>query len=66
MNKQFRPNLTEYEWCAELLAEKLNEESLNKMSKTDAVKIALERALQSLCPEVIVDKKRKLYQTLKF
>jgi hypothetical protein len=48
------------------LTEKLNEEALFKMSKTDAVKIAIEKALQNLVPDVVVNKKRKLYQTLNF
>ena len=66
MSDQFRPDLTDYEWVADILAEKLNEESISKMSKTDAVKIALERAIQTLCPDVVVAKKRKLYQVLGF
>jgi len=66
VTKRFRPDLTEYEWCVAVLTEKLNEESLLKMSKTDAVKIAIERALQNYCPGVIVDKRRKLYQILRF
>lgn len=47
MKKQFRPDLTEYEWLVEVLTEKLNEESLAKMSKTDAVKICIERAVEN-------------------
>jgi hypothetical protein len=62
----FRPDLTDYEHYIELLVEKLNEEALFKMSKTDAVKIAIEKALQSLVPDVIINKKRTIYQTLEF
>lgn len=62
----FRPDLTDYEYYVELLADKLNEESLFKMSKTDAVKIAIEKALQNLVPDVVVNKKRKIYQILEF
>lgn len=62
----FRPDLTDYEHYVSMLAEKLNEEALFKMSKTDAVKIAVERALQSLVPDVIINKKRNIYQILEF
>lgn len=62
----FRPDLSDYELYVELLAEKLNEEALLRMSKTDAVKIAIEKALQHLVPDVVVNKKRKMYQVLEF
>lgn len=62
----FRPDLTNYEMYVEVLADKLNEESLFKMSKTDAVKIAIEKALEKACPGVVVNKKRKTYLRLKF
>ena len=62
----FRPDLTNYDHYIQILTDKLNEESLFKMSKTDAVKIAIEKALQNLVPDVVVNKTRKLYQTLKF
>ena len=62
----YRPDLTDYEPYISLLAEKLNEEALFKMSKTDAVKIAIEKALQNLVPEVVINKTRKIYQTLNF
>ena len=56
----FRPDLTDYLPYIEALTDKLNEESISKMSRTDAVKIAIENVL----PDVRVEKKRKLYQTL--
>ena len=62
----YRPDLTAYEPYIEMLAEKLNEEALLKMSKTDAVKIAIEKALQSLVPDVVIIKTRKIYQRLSF
>lgn len=62
----FRPDLSNYEQYVEILTEKLNEDALFKMSKTDAVKIAIEKALQSLVPDVVINKKRKIYQTLNF
>ncbi len=62
----FRPDLTDYLPYIEALVDKLNEESLFKMSRTDAVKIAIELACKNVLPDVRVEKKRKLYQTLKF
>lgn len=61
----FRPDLTDYLPYIEALTDKLNEESLLKMSRTDAVKIAIELACKNVLPAVRVEKKRKLYQTLK-
>lgn len=62
----YRPDLTDYESYIEMLADKLNEEALIKMSKTDAVKIAIEKALQILVPNVVINKKRNIYQVLEF
>jgi len=62
----FRPDLTEYEYFVSLLTDKLNEESVFKMSKTGAVKITIEKALEKLCPNVIVNKKRKKYVKFDF
>jgi hypothetical protein len=61
----FRPDLTDYLPYIEALTDKLNEESVFKMSRTDAVKIAIELACKNVLPDVRVEKKRKLYQTLK-
>jgi hypothetical protein len=61
----FRPDLTDYLPYIEALTDKLNEESILKMSRTDAVKIAIELACKNVLPDVRVEKKRKLYQTLK-
>jgi hypothetical protein len=65
----FRPDLTQYEWLVTLLTDKLNEDGLYKMSKTDAVKIAIERAVEKLAPGVIVKikpVKRKRYIKLDY
>ena len=62
----YRPDLTEYESIIEILTDKLNEQALFKMSKTDAVKIAIEKALEKVVPDVVINKKRKIYQTLNF
>jgi hypothetical protein len=63
---KYRPDLTDYLPCIEALTDRLNEDAIYKMSRTDAVKIALERALEKVVPDVVVDKKRKLYQKLNF
>jgi hypothetical protein len=41
--------------------EKLNEEGLYKMNKTDAVKLAIEKAVKELLPDVMIKRKRKGY-----
>lgn len=62
----FRPDLTENLPYIEALTDKLSEESILKMSMTGAVKIAIEMACKNVLPDVRVEKKRKLYQTLRF
>ena len=62
----FRPDLTDYEIYVQTLVDKLNEEALFPMSKTDAVKLAVEKAVKELLPDVKIEKKRKMYQILKF
>ena len=60
--KQFRPNLSGYyEILTMALVDKLNQESVYKMSKTYAVKMAIERAAQILLPDVEIQPKRKRY-----
>jgi exonuclease V gamma subunit len=61
----FRPDLTDYLPYIHALTDKLNEESSLKMSLTDAVKIAIEQACKNVLPDIRIEKKRKLYQTLK-
>ncbi len=65
MSETFRPDLSDYEWMAEILAERLNKDGAHKMTKTDVAKIALERMLEDFCPDVKVVKKRKMYVELK-
>lgn len=64
--KKYRPDLTGYLPIIEALTDKLNEDALFKMSRTDAIKIALEKALEKVVPNVIVNKKRKRYIKLDF
>ncbi len=63
-NHTFRPNLTDYLPYIEALTDKLNEESVFKMSRTDAVKIAIELACKNVLPNIRIEKQRKLYRTL--
>jgi hypothetical protein len=62
--KKFRPDLSEYEIYVLALVDKLNEESVYRMSKTDAVKLAIEKAVKSLLPDVVIKPKRKRYVVL--
>ena len=62
----FRPDLTDYRVYVELLLDRLNEEALFKMSMTDVVKILIEQKMAELLPDVVVDKKRRVYQRLDF
>jgi hypothetical protein len=64
MNKKFRPDLSEYEIYVLALADELNKKSVFKMSKTDAVKMAIEKAVKSLLPDVDIKPKRKRYIAL--
>ena len=61
-----RIDLSEYRPYIEQLQEKLNEDGANKMSMTDAVKIAVEQALQRLVPDVVIRKTRKRYIHIPF
>jgi ribosomal protein L23 len=62
----FRPVLTEYSVYIELLQDKLNAESLVKMSKTDVVKILIEQAIERNFPDVEIKRVRNIYRTLPF
>lgn len=57
----FRPDLSEYEIYVESLVDKLNEDGVYKMSKTDAVKLAIEQACKRVLPDVEIKPKRKRY-----
>ena len=64
--KKFRPDLSEYEIYILALVDKLNEESIFKMSKTDAVKMAIEQAVKNVLPDIVIKPKRKRYEALKY
>jgi hypothetical protein len=48
------------------LVDKLNEDSAYKMSKTDAVKLSIEKAVKVILPDVVIKKKRKQYVKIPF
>jgi len=64
VKKTFRPDLSDYEIYVMALVDKLNEDAAFKMSKTDAVKLAIEKAVKNLLPDVEIKPKRKRYVVL--
>lgn len=66
MKRKFRPDLTDYLPYIEALRDKLNEDAVYSMSLTDAVKISLERSIEKVLPQVVVNKKRNQYVRLEF
>ena len=63
---EFRPDLTDYRIYVEILTDKLNEDSLSQMSMTDIVKMGVEKMMAVHCPDVKIEKKRKIYRRLEF
>jgi hypothetical protein len=61
-----RLDLTDYREALQALQDKLNKDGAYKMSMTDAAKIAIEKALTSLVPDVQINKTRKKYVNLPF
>lgn len=66
LKTKFRPDLSDYEIYVLALVDKLNEESLYPMSKTDAVKLAIEKACKTVLPDIVIKPKRKRYIRLNF
>ena len=64
MKNKFQPDLTEYEIYVMALVDKLNENSIHKMSKTDAVKMEIEKAVKNILPDVEIKPIRKRYVIL--
>jgi hypothetical protein len=61
-----RPDLTDYRPYIDVLLDKLNEDSLYKMSIEDLMKLLIEKAMRNYCPDVVIVPNRKRYETLKF
>lgn len=64
--QQLRIDLTEYRPYIQALQDKLNDDGIYTMSMTDAVKIAIEKAIEKLLPDVEVKKTRKKYIKINF
>jgi len=60
-----RPDLTAYRPYIDLLLDKLNEDSVYKMSMEDLMKLLIEKAMKAYCPDVVIIPNRKRYETLK-
>jgi len=61
---QTRPNLTSYRVYIDILLERLNQDSVYKMSIADLIKLLIEKAMKEYCPDVVIKPKRKRYVTL--
>lgn len=61
-----RPDLTDYRVYIDVLLDKLNENSVYKMSIEDLMKLLIEKAMANYCPDVVIKPKRKRYETWKF
>lgn len=61
-----RIDLTNYRVYIDVLLERLNKDSVYKMSMSDLFKLLLEKAMKEYCPDVVIIKKRKRYETWKY
>jgi len=61
-----RIDLSEYRPYIQALQDRLNQDGVYTMSMTDAVKIAIEKAVEKLLPDVKINKTRKKYIEINF
>lgn len=61
-----RIQMTDYRVYIDVLLEKLNEDSIYKMTMEDMFKIFVEQAMKKYCPDVVICPNRKRYETWKF
>lgn len=61
-----RPDLTSYRIYIDVLLERLNRDSVYKMSISDLIKLLIEKAMKEYCPDVVIKPKRKRYEVWKF
>lgn len=59
-----RPDLTEYRVYIDVLLERLNRDSVYRMSIEDLIKLLIEKAMRNYCPDVVIKPKRKAYITI--
>ena len=64
--KDLRIKLTDYRMYIQALQDRLNQDGAYRMSMTDAVKIAIEQAVERLLPDIQVNKTRKKYIKIPF
>jgi hypothetical protein len=64
--QKMRPDLTSYRVYVEALLERLNRDSVYKMTVTDLMKLLVEKAMREYCPDVVVNKDRKPYIEINF
>lgn len=65
-SKTLRVDLTEYRPYLEVLRDRLNRDGVYSMSLTDVAKIAIERCMENIAPDVKITKTRKKYVRLEF
>jgi hypothetical protein len=61
MKVNFRPDLTEYSGVADEIVARLNSDSWSHLSKTDVVKIALERFYKDAFPGKTLPRMKRKY-----
>lgn len=64
-DEEWRPELTGYKVYAQMLLDSMDD-SLNKMTVTDVVKILIEQAIAKNHPDIRVLKRRKIYEKLDY
>lgn len=63
---QTRIDLTDYRVYLDVLVERLNQDSLFVITRTDLVKLLIEKAMKNYCPDVVIIPNRKRYVRLDF
>jgi hypothetical protein len=66
MAPKTRPDLSDYRVYIDVLLERLNKDSVYKMSISDLIKLLIEKAMKEYCPDVVIIKKRKRYEAWKY
>lgn len=61
-----RPDLTDYRVYIDVLLDRLNQDSVYRMSIEDLMKLLIEKAMKEYCPDVVIKPKRKKYIRLDF
>jgi hypothetical protein len=61
-----RIDLTDYRIYIDVLLERLNQDSVYKMSMEDMYKIFTEQAMAKYCPDIVICPNRRRFETWKF